>query len=93
MSGTVKTVAVFCGSRQGRLPSYMSTASQLGEVLASNGISLVYGGGSNGLMGAVAKAAHEGGATVTGIFPTDLGIHFIFPQRNKLAKKLFDTPV
>ena len=72
-TSVIKTVAVFCGSKPGRLPYYMNSASRLGEVLASKGISLVYGGGCAGCMGAVAKAVQDGGAKVTGIVPTDLG--------------------
>jgi len=73
MSNVIKSVAVFCGSKPGRCSTYMSAATRLGEVLASKGIALVYGGGSCGLMGAVAEATHKGGGRVTGIIPTDLG--------------------
>ena len=64
-----KTVAVFCGSRQGANALYVQHAKELGYLLAENNISLVYGGGSKGLMGAVADAVIEKGGIVTGIIP------------------------
>ncbi|WP_018924240.1 TIGR00730 family Rossman fold protein [Salsuginibacillus kocurii] len=68
----MKNVTVFCGSREGTNPQYMEAASQLGSNLASEGLAIVYGGGSAGLMGAVADAALEEGGEVTGIIPTSL---------------------
>lgn len=65
-------MAVFCGSKPGRNPVFMEHARQLGKLLASRGITLVYGGGRNGLMGALADAAMAAGGKVTGIMPQNL---------------------
>jgi uncharacterized protein (TIGR00730 family) len=63
------TLCVFCGAREGNHPRYMDLARGLGEEIAKQGHSLVYGGGGLGLMGAVARTAHAAGAHVTGIIP------------------------
>lgn len=68
----IETVCVYCGSGKGNNPAYAKTAQTLGRALASNGIRLVYGGGSLGLMGEVARATLESGGEVTGIIPTFL---------------------
>jgi len=60
---------VFCGARFGNDPATRDTAVRLGELLAREGITLVYGGGGVGLMGLVANAALAGGATVVGVIP------------------------
>jgi hypothetical protein len=65
----IKTVCVYCGSSPGNNPVFLEAASTFGRILAENGIRLVYGGGSTGLMGAVATAALDHGGTVTGIIP------------------------
>jgi uncharacterized protein (TIGR00730 family) len=68
----VKNICVFCGSSFGRKPAYARAARQLGAALASRDLGLVYGGGSIGLMGAVADAALEAGAPVVGVIPRAL---------------------
>jgi len=65
----IKTVCVYCGSGSGINPSFVEAAVELGKAFAENGIRLVYGGGSVGLMGAVAKSVLEHGGQVTGIIP------------------------
>jgi hypothetical protein len=65
----IKTVCVYCGSGPGTNPRFVDAAIALGKVLAENGIRLVYGGGSIGLMGAVATSVLDHGGTVTGIIP------------------------
>ena len=65
----IKTVCVYCGSGSGSNPRFVESAIGLGKVFAENGIRLVYGGGSVGLMGAVAKSVLDHGGTVTGIIP------------------------
>ena len=65
-------LCVFCGSSPGRNPAYMEAARQLGTLLAQEGIGLVYGGASVGLMGAVADAARAGGGEVIGVIPRAL---------------------
>ena len=64
-----KKLCVYCGSGTGRNPAYVEAARTLGKSLADAGIGLVYGGGSLGLMGEVARATLEAGGQVTGIIP------------------------
>jgi uncharacterized protein (TIGR00730 family) len=66
---TVSSICVFCGSSTGRDPRHLAAAESLGAALARNGLRLVYGGGSIGLMGAVAKSVLANGGQVTGIIP------------------------
>jgi hypothetical protein len=65
-------LCVFCGSSAGHDPVYLEAARSLGEALARNGIELVYGGASVGLMGAVADAVLAHGGHVIGIMPQAL---------------------
>jgi uncharacterized protein (TIGR00730 family) len=65
----IKTVCVYCGSGPGTNPHFMESAKAFGKVLAENGIRLVYGGGSLGIMGAVASSVIDHGGMVTGIIP------------------------
>ena len=62
-------VCVFCGASDGGDPKYLDTARDLGRLLAENGITVVYGGASVGLMGAVADAALTAGGAVIGVIP------------------------
>jgi uncharacterized protein (TIGR00730 family) len=66
-------LCVYCGSGPGRNPVYMAEAAELGASLAAAGIGLVYGGGSLGLMGEVARSVIANGGHVTGIIPSFLG--------------------
>ena len=65
----IRTICVYCGSGPGTNPRFIEAAIALGKALAENGIRLVYGGGSIGLMGAVATSVLDHGGTVTGIIP------------------------
>jgi uncharacterized protein (TIGR00730 family) len=65
----IKTVCVYCGSGPGTNPHFIEAAKTFGKVLAENGIRLVYGGGSLGIMGAVASSVLDHGGMVTGIIP------------------------
>jgi uncharacterized protein (TIGR00730 family) len=65
-------LCVFCGSNPGSQPVYLEMARLLGKTLAENGIGLVYGGASVGLMGAVADAAQAAGGEVIGVIPRSL---------------------
>lgn len=69
MNRKIKKVCVYCGSGTGHNPLYAEAADTLGSALAEHEIGLVYGGGSNGLMGAVAKSVLRNGGHVTGIIP------------------------
>ena len=65
----MKRIAVFCGSSPGKNPAYREAAKSLGKVLAARNITLVYGGGSVGLMGILARAVVEQGGNVIGVIP------------------------
>jgi len=65
----IKKVCVYCGSGTGVNPNFVKAARFLGKDLAERGIGLVYGGGSLGLMGEVARATLDAGGHVTGIIP------------------------
>ena len=69
MMSKIKTVCVYCGSGPGTNPRFMESAKALGKALAEGGIRLVYGGGSVGMMGAVATSVLDHGGMVTGIIP------------------------
>jgi len=69
---SLKTVCVYCGSGLGRDPAYAEAARLLGRALAAERLRLVYGGGSLGLMGEIARSALEAGGAVTGIIPSFL---------------------
>lgn len=62
-------VGVFCGSSPGRDPRHLELARSVGAILAERGLTLVYGGGQVGLMGAVADACLDGGGHVVGVIP------------------------
>ncbi|PFN80655.1 TIGR00730 family Rossman fold protein [Bacillus sp. AFS076308] len=65
----MKRLAVYCGSSLGASESYKLGAIQLGKELAKHSITLVYGGSSNGLMGAVADTVLQEGGQVIGVIP------------------------
>jgi uncharacterized protein (TIGR00730 family) len=65
----IRRVTVFAASSQDLPPAYVDAASRLGRHLAQSGLSIVYGAGGHGLMGAMADAALDGGAEVHGIIP------------------------
>lgn len=66
------SVCVFCGSSEGSRPAYAEGARRLGAEVGRRGLTLVYGGGRVGLMGAVAGAALEAGGEVVGVMPEAL---------------------
>ena len=72
MDVPLRAVCVFCGSSVGARPEYRAAATRLGTLLGSNGIDVVYGGASVGLMGAVADAALAAGGRVVGVIPRRL---------------------
>lgn len=65
----MKSVAVYCGSSFGGSELYKEAASQLGTLLASRGVRLIYGGASVGIMGAIADAVLAKGGEAVGILP------------------------
>jgi len=62
-------VCVYCGSSRNCDPVYLDAAARLGRELASNGATIVYGGGAVGSMGALAEGALAEGGRVIGIIP------------------------
>lgn len=62
-------ICVFCGSSPGRSETYRDAAAELGQLLAAEGIGLVYGGAHCGLMGVLADAALAARAEVIGVIP------------------------
>lgn len=65
----LRNVTVFCGSSGGDDPIYLEAATAFGTALAARGLGLVYGAGSLGMMGAVAKAVLAGGGSAIGVIP------------------------
>ena len=65
----MRQLCVYCGSGSGRNPTYLDSARRLGLLMAKAGIGLVYGGGSVGLMGEVARSVLKAGGHVVGIIP------------------------
>jgi uncharacterized protein (TIGR00730 family) len=65
----INSVTVFCGSKTGSNPLFIEHSKQLGCLLASNNIKLIYGGGNVGIMGAIANAVLENKGEVVGIIP------------------------
>lgn len=76
----MKRICVFCGSNQGDMPAYADAARQLGNFLALEGMELVFGGGSVGLMGKTADAVMVAGGSVIGVIPD-------FLDRREIAHK------
>jgi len=72
MPTDITRLCVFCGTNAGTRPEYRTAARELGALLADEGIELVYGGASVGIMGELADAVQEGGGHVTGIIPQQL---------------------
>jgi uncharacterized protein (TIGR00730 family) len=64
-----RAVCVYCASSRESHPQYRQAAFELGEVLATSGLDVVYGGGGRGSMGALADGALSKGGRVIGILP------------------------
>jgi len=84
----INALCVYCGSHPGTDRAYVKAAQDLGKILAENGVRLVYGGGSIGLMGALAGSVIAHGGSVTGIIP-----EFLTAQERprRLAQELIVT--
>ena len=67
--GKLNSICVYCGSGLGSNPAHAEAARILGRAMAESGVRLIYGGGSVGLMGTVARAVLDAGGAVTGIIP------------------------
>lgn len=77
----IRTVCVYCGSGPGTNPKFVEAAVAFGKALVEADIGLVYGGGSVGLMGAVATSVLDHGGRVTGIIP-----EFLTAKENALTR-------
>ena len=69
---SIRSICVFAGSADHLAQSYLDGAAELGVLLAKNNLQIIYGGGKTGLMGALADAALNAGATVIGVVPHSL---------------------
>lgn len=100
----VQRVCVFCGSSPGHGRTFLDAAAQLGEVIARNGLALVYGGAHVGLMGRVADAVLAAGGHVIGVIPqsmvdreiahtgiSDLRVVATMHERKALMEQLSDA--
>jgi len=85
----IRAVCVYCGSGPGANPRFVEAAKSFGKLLADNHIKLVYGGGSIGLMGAVARSVLDHGGKVTGVIP-----EFLMAREHAMteAHELIVTP-
>jgi uncharacterized protein (TIGR00730 family) len=68
-SSKIRRICVYCGSGPGVDPAFVESARAFGAILAGNNIGLIFGGGSVGMMGAIAKSVVDHGGQVTGIIP------------------------
>src|SRR5258707_14826640 len=86
---TIESICVYCASGPGNNPAFMDAARKLGRILAENGIRLVYGGGSGGLMGALAESVIDHGGA------GDPGAPAVFvkpPPKSLRAAEAIPTP-
>jgi len=102
----IKAMAIFCGSKTGTNPVYLKHAQELGSLLANYKITLIYGGGKEGLMGCIADSSLRNGGIVRGIIPkilvsrehqhdglSDLLIVDDMHQRKKTLYELCDAAI
>jgi uncharacterized protein (TIGR00730 family) len=85
----INAVCVYCGSNAGSEPSFGEAAAQFGRILAENGVRLVYGGGSVGLMGILADTVLAHGGKATGIIPEFLTQR---ERPRRIGQELIITP-
>ena len=89
MNNKIKSVAVYCGHQFGNNPEYARDARRVGELLARNKMTLVFGGGNVGLMGTVASAAIDNGGKVIGISTTHV-VSLQEPAHTDIDVKIVD---
>lgn len=65
----IQSLAIFCGSQKGQHPIFEQHAEQLGKIITEKDLTLIYGGGKNGLMGIAANSVMDNGGKVYGIIP------------------------
>ncbi len=71
----MKSITVYCGASRGNIDDYLEAARAMGRLMAERGIQLIYGGGSIGLMGAIADSVLENGGQAIGVIPRFLDEH------------------
>ena len=76
---SIRTVAVFLGSRETADPGYAAAAAELGRFLAENDLTLIYGGAGVGTMKALADSVLNAGGKVIGVFPAVLSSKILHP--------------
>jgi len=76
----IKRICVYCGSGPGNNPKFIKAAAGFGKILANHNIALVYGGGTIGLMGAIAESVIDHGGQVIGVIPD-------FLEAREIAKR------
>ena len=84
-----KKICVFCGSQVGN-QFFFEKSRSLGEELALRGLTLIYGGGNQGLMGAVASGCHEKSGDVIAVIPTFLN-QIENPKNHQYKKRVVKT--
>jgi len=89
MKQEIKSVAVYCGHQSGNDPKFEQDAKKIGELLARHKLTLVFGGGNVGLMGAVSRAALDNGGHVVGISTTHV-LSLQEPAQHGIDVKIVD---
>lgn len=87
------SICVFCGSSDAVHETYFRAAREMGEAIGARAWNLVYGGGANGLMGALARSVHQHGGKVTAIIPKNLdrpGITYESADELIVTESLYD---
>ena len=87
MEKKLNTITIYAGSADGLADDYLTVAFKLGELLAKQGRSLVFGSGKTGLMGAVAKGALSLNGEVIGVINEDLNLpHLVFERLSRIEE-------
>jgi predicted Rossmann-fold nucleotide-binding protein len=84
----LESVVVYCGASNMVDLKYLKMATDIGLALAEAKINVVYGGGEMGLMGAMAKAAHDNGVHVTAVIPPFFSREPIITLRNRISERI-----
>ena len=69
-----QSICIFCGSRPGVNSAYVEAARAMGRLLAERDITLIFGGGMTGIMGALADAVLEHGGRAVGVIPESMNV-------------------
>ncbi len=70
----LESICVFCGSQPGINSAYAEAAREMGRLLAETNITLIFGGGMTGIMGALADAVLENGGRAIGVIPESMNV-------------------